>query len=188
MLTKTTSQVWSKRMGLPERDPMPPDPRQLSDNLQRLREGLHPACIVCGSQNLRSLQLHCQVLPDGSVQASFECRRILEGYERTLHGGIVCALLDGAMTHCLFAHACVGLTAELRVRFHHPVMAEHPVLVRARITDSYHRLHYLAAGLQQDGRTMASATAKFMETAERGGTHAPNPMQETRPSSGMRQR
>lgn len=153
----------------PKLEIVPHDPKPYSDNLQRLREDFHPYCIVCGSHNLRGLRLQSQVMPDGSVQATFECRRVLEGYERVLHGGIICSLLDGAMTNCLFAHEHVGVTAELTVRFHHPVAAESPVVVRARITESFHTLHHLSADLLQDGRTMASATAKFLETPKSRG-------------------
>ena len=67
------------------------------------------------------------------------------------------------MTNCLFAHGCVGMTAELKVRFRHPVIVEQPVVVRARITDTFHHLYYLSAELQQDGQSMATARAKFLE-------------------------
>ncbi len=140
------------------------DPRRYRDNLRRLREDMHPYCIVCGSFNLRGLHLESQAMPDGSVQATFDCHRVLEGYEGILHGGVIASLLDGAMTHCLFANGHVGVTAVLNVRFHHPVEAERAVTVRARITESCHTLHHLAADLIQDGQIRADATAKFLET------------------------
>ena len=130
---------------------------------------MHPHCVVCGSQNSAGLHLNFIALPDGSVQAEFYCRKLFEGYPHTLHGGIICLLLDGAMTNCLFLHERIGVTAELSVRFHHPVATERPVLVRGQITDAHHRLHYLSAELQQDGRTMAIATAKFMEYPKEAG-------------------
>jgi acyl-coenzyme A thioesterase PaaI-like protein len=145
----------------------PPDEFEATEStneqLARIREHIHPHCVVCGSQNLAGLHLDFSALPDGSVQSEFCCRRVFEGYPHTLHGGIICLLLDGAMTNCLFVHDRIGVTAELCVKFQRPVATERPVLVRAQIVDSSHHLHYLSAELQQDGRTMAIATAKFME-------------------------
>jgi acyl-coenzyme A thioesterase PaaI-like protein len=134
-----------------------------NEQLARIREHIHPHCVVCGSQNLAGLRLNFDPLPDGSVQAEFDCGRLFEGYPNTLHGGIICLLLDGAMTNCLFAQGRTALTGELCVRFHHPVATERTVSVRARIEHSGHQLHYLAAELRQDGAVMATATAKFVE-------------------------
>jgi acyl-coenzyme A thioesterase PaaI-like protein len=142
---------------------MPTEVEPTSQRLQRIRREIHPHCVVCGPENLRGLHVCWTVLPEGSVEAVYVCPRRLEGYGHTVHGGIICSLLDGAMTNCLFAHGCVGMTAELKVRFHHPVAVEQPVVVRARITDTFHQLYYLSAELQQDGRSMATATAKFLE-------------------------
>jgi len=142
---------------------MQADQKRMEQNLQRFREETHAHCVVCGALNSQGLQLRFQAIADGSVQAVFAGRRILEGYAATLHGGIICSLLDGAMTNCLAAHEHRALTAELTVRFRRPVAAERPATIRAWIQNSGHQLHYVAADLRQDGRIMASATAKFME-------------------------
>ena len=112
---------------------MPTEIEPTSQCLQRIRREIHPHCVVCGSENLRGLHVCWTVLPDGGVEAVYVCPRGLEGYGHTVHGGMICSLLDGAMTNCLFAHGCVGMTAELKVRFRHPVIVEQPVVVRARI-------------------------------------------------------
>jgi acyl-coenzyme A thioesterase PaaI-like protein len=102
------------------------DPRRMEENLRHFREETHAHCVVCGAYNPRGLQLSFRAASDGSVQAVFAGRRILEGYAATLHGGIICSLLDGAMTSCLAAHGHLALTAELTVRFRRPVATERP--------------------------------------------------------------
>jgi acyl-coenzyme A thioesterase PaaI-like protein len=139
------------------------DSMELNQRLRRIRQEIHSQCVVCGKHNLRGLQLDFRVLMDGSVQADFECRGIFAGYPHTLHGGVICSLLDGAMTNCLFARGCVAVTAEIRVRFLCPVETERLATVRAWYKGACHQLHHLAANLQQDGQIMATATAKFLE-------------------------
>ena len=77
------------------------------------------------------LALHYAPLPDGSVSAKFLGHSALEGYSGLLHGGVIAAMLDGAMTNCLFARGIRGLTAELKVRYHESVAASEEVSLQA---------------------------------------------------------
>jgi uncharacterized protein (TIGR00369 family) len=124
---------------------------------------LHRHCVVCGSSNDRGLHLEFVREDDGSVTAVFDCDNHYQGYPNVLHGGVVSSLLDGAMTNCLFAHGRSGLTAELNVRFRHPVATDTPLVVRAWIEESYRHLHRLNAECSQNGTIMATASGKFME-------------------------
>jgi acyl-coenzyme A thioesterase PaaI-like protein len=105
------------------------------------------------------------LLTDGSVQAAFDCGEAFQGYPGLLHGGIVCSLLDGAMTNWLYAHGQRGVTGELKVRFQDPVTTGHKAIVRAWIDYSSPPLHVLKAELIQDEQVKANATGKFMEHA-----------------------
>ena len=116
------------------------------------RRQTHPGCFVCGPANGHGLGLEFRLGEGGVVEASFACQGAFEGYPATLHGGIICALLDGAMTNCLFAHGHAAVTAELKVRFRHPVMTERPARVRG-----LDRL-VLAAIARTGGRTRAGRT------------------------------
>ena len=74
------------------------------------RQEEHPHCIVCGTAIENGLGLEFRALENNAVEATFACQRILEGYPHILHGGVICALLDGAMTNCVFAtgnHAAI---------------------------------------------------------------------------------
>lgn len=131
--------------------------------LSALRRESHPDCFVCGPANGHGLGLDFQWSEDGSVETEFACQRIFQGYSARLHGGIICTVLDGAMTNCLFAHGHVGVTAELKVRFRHPVMTDRPARVRAWVASSLRPLHELAAELVQEQQVMATARGKFLE-------------------------
>ncbi len=124
---------------------------------------IHENCVVCGPSNDRGLHLQFVSLADGSVQASFDCGKAFEGYAGSLHGGVISALLDGAMTHCIFAHGHAGVTAELKVRYRHPVVIDHVAIVHGLIKLYSPPLYLMEAELLQDGQVKATATAKFMD-------------------------
>jgi acyl-coenzyme A thioesterase PaaI-like protein len=125
----------------------------------------HPFCFVCSGSNPMGLALRYAPQPDGSVSASFHGHSALEGYPGLLHGGVIAALLDGAMTNCLFARGIRGLTVELRVRYHAASVGAEESLLRAWLKDDSHGLFQLRAELRQGGTVKASATGKFMKPA-----------------------
>jgi acyl-coenzyme A thioesterase PaaI-like protein len=123
----------------------------------------HAGCVVCGGANARGLRLRYSRGEGDGVQAELDCDNSLEGYGGRLHGGVIAAALDGAMTHCLFALGRTAVTAELKVRFQHPVATGRPATVRARLERDLAPLYLLQAELVQDGVVKAAAAAKFME-------------------------
>ena len=124
---------------------------------------IHENCVVCGPSNDRGLHLQFVLLADGSVQTSFDCGKAFEGYPGSLHGGVISALLDGAMAHCIFAHGHAGFTAELKVRYRHPVVVDHVAVVRGLIKRYSPPLYLMEAELLQNGQVRATATAKFID-------------------------
>lgn len=136
------------------------------DALCDLRAQAHSNCVVCSPSNDRGLRLQFSASEDGSVQARFDCDQAFEGYTDVLHGGTISSLLDGAMTSCLFAHGHPGVTAELTIRFRHPVRTGKPATVRAWIERCSPPLYVLKAEVVQNGQTKATASGKFMEQAQ----------------------
>ena len=130
--------------------------------LESLCAAEHSECLMCGPANLLGLKLRFRVQPDGSVLATFACREALRSYPETLHGGVISALLDAAMTNALFSLGVAGVTAELTVRFLATVALNRDAVVRASIEKDVHPLFYVRAELQQDRKLMARATAKFL--------------------------
>ena len=144
--------------------PLAPDLAQI--RLVNNRTEAHPFCFVCSGSNPMGLALRYTPQPDGSVSASFLGNSALEGYLGLLHGGLIAAMLDGAMTNCLFARGIRGLTAELKVRYHESVAASEEVLLQAWLEDDAHGLYQLRAELKQGGTVRASSTGKFMKQHE----------------------
>ena len=138
----------------------------------------HPQCVVCRPPNAQGLGVEFVCSPDGSVRGELTDGAAFQGYTGQLHGGIIAALLDGAMTNCLFAHDCEAMTAELTVRYRHPVLAEGGLTVRAWLTGSYGPLFRLEAELVQGGQVKATATGKFMAAQDPDRrTIAPSPLE-----------
>ncbi len=134
--------------------------------LQEKRAQAHSHCVVCSTLNRRSLRLGFTTSDNGEVQACFDCNKSFEGYAGMLHGGVIASLLDGAMTNCMFANGTPAVTAELTVRFRHPVMINRAATVRAWIERSSPPLHVLKAEVVQGEQVKATATGKFMEQSE----------------------
>jgi acyl-coenzyme A thioesterase PaaI-like protein len=145
---------------------MKPDQRIAPGNLQRARDQVHPHCVVCNPANSAGLRTEFTVQADNSVVGEFPGSAVFEGYPGLLHGGVSAALLDGAMTNCLFAHGIEAFTAELTVRYREPVDTRGNITVRASLAESHGRLHLLRAELRQGGRIKATARGKFIEKNE----------------------
>ncbi len=122
----------------------------------------HPGCWVCGS-GLGGLELDFRVTDDGAVEATFDCSDGLQSYPDRLHGGILCALIDGAMTNCLLAHGVAGVTAQLKVRFRRPASLGKPVRVRAQFLEESPPLFRLQAEVVQEVSVVATAEATFAD-------------------------
>jgi len=127
---------------------------------------VHPFCFVCGGSNPTGLALQFEPQPEGGVMASFVGHTALQGYPGRLHGGLIATLLDGAMTHCLFARGIAGVTAELQVRYLDAIHPADKLVVQAWLESSAHGLHRLRAEITVAGVPKARAAAKFMACHE----------------------
>jgi acyl-coenzyme A thioesterase PaaI-like protein len=86
----------------------------------------------------------------------------LQGYDGILHGGVISALLDEAMTHCLFHHGVKAVTGELRVRFLKPVPCQADLDLKAWLSSERPPLYRVKAELVHEQQVVARAEAKFM--------------------------
>lgn len=139
-----------------------PQPDALT--LSRTQAALHANCLLCGSRNPIGFQLKFRLLPDGAVTAPVDCPFRLEGYKGFLHGGVIAAVMDSAMANCLFARGIAALTAEMAVKYKAPVRCGLAAQVTARISKTYPPLYEVSAEVTQDALTVATASAKFMES------------------------
>lgn len=144
--------------------------------LDETRACAHAHCIACGTLNGGSARLRFSVPEGGGVHACFNASAVYPGYAGMLHGGIIATLLDAAMTNCLFAHGRVGVTADLHLRYRHPVGTDGSCVVRAWIERASSPLFVMRAELWQDSQLRVTATGKFMESpgiAARPTSHGP---------------
>ncbi len=130
--------------------------------LAAARSRWHPRCWVCSAANEHGLAVDFQEDATGAVEGAFPCDEGFTGYTGFLHGGVVAALLDGAMTNCLLARGIPGVTADLQIRFMRPVLIGKPLTVRGWLDRSRGPVHILGAELRQDGEILATAVGKFM--------------------------
>ena len=127
-----------------------------------LRGQYHPDCIVCGPNCRHGLKMQIALDDQGVAVGNFNCDGLYEGYSGIMHGGVISALLDGAMTNCLFLHGRAAVTAQLVINFRHPVRLNVPAQVRAWITQGDPPVFRLQAQLVQEGEVKAAARAAFM--------------------------
>jgi uncharacterized protein (TIGR00369 family) len=130
---------------------------------------------MCSRQAPAALGLEFSVRDDGSVEARFEPEQRFQGYPRMLHGGVTSSLLDAAMTNCLFAGGIVAVTAELNVRFRHPIDLESPMRIRAWVLRSQPPLRVLEAEIRQGASVKARGRGKFMQSEALEGGKSPRP-------------
>jgi uncharacterized protein (TIGR00369 family) len=128
-----------------------------------IRNWIHPNCVVCSSTNSKGLHLEFVSTNDGGITATFQCNEAFEGYPGFLHGGVISSILDGAMGHCMFARGQAAVTAEMMIRFRHPVVTNQEARVSARIKRSSHPLYLLEAEIFQAGQVKATAKSKYFD-------------------------
>ena len=118
---------------------------------------------MCGEQNPRSLGLSFRSLDADTVGARFRASAELQGYDGILHGGVIAALLDAAMTHCLFHLGVQAITGDLHIRFVKPVPCKSSLDLRAKAMSIKPPLYRVKAELMQGEQIMAWAEATFMQ-------------------------
>lgn len=127
-----------------------------------VRRAHHPNCYVCETDRRMGLGIRYVQQRSGEVVADVDCPDEWEGYTGRVHGGIISSLVDGAMTNCLFAKGIVAVTADLHVRYRHPVELGQRARVRAEVVRSSHPLYVLKSTIHQNDRLCITATGWFM--------------------------
>ncbi|MCS7314811.1 MAG: PaaI family thioesterase [Bryobacterales bacterium] len=123
----------------------------------------NPACVVCGPDNPRGLQLRFRRLQDGAVAAQWTPTSDWEGFKGIIHGGIVSTVLDEAMSQAVSAQGWPALTCELRVRLRRHVAPGQTLEVRAWVVERQRRKILTEAALSNArGEEHAHAWATFL--------------------------
>ncbi len=135
-------------------DPLPKDPRPAAR--------LNPACVVCGQENPCGLHLEFQTQGDVSM-ARWTASAGWESFKGVIHGGVICALLDEAMSQSIITAGHTALTAEMRVRFRDKVSINDGLVVRGWVVRTQKRKIVAESSLSSvDGVEKAHAWATFL--------------------------
>ncbi len=100
------------------------------------------------------------------MHVTFAGGKRFQGYQDIIHGGILAMVLDSAMTHCLFAQGMVGVTADLHIRYLHPVLADTEITVTCSITKQKLKMLTLQAEIRQEGQAKVISEARFWRVSE----------------------
>ena len=124
-------------------------------------------CFACGRLNEAGLHLDFDVSRD-RAETRFTPRRGHEGYDGTVHGGIVTALLDETMGWAIFHQGIWGVTAKLEVLFKRPVPVGEAVIVTGALVRERGRTIETHGTVTNEatGELLAEATGVFMRMPE----------------------
>ncbi|WP_322800003.1 PaaI family thioesterase [Thermoflexus sp.] len=119
-------------------------------------------CFICGVQNPAGLKVRFYEDGKTTVRAEVVIPEVYQGYPGVAHGGVVAALLDEAAGRAVMIEAPERfmVTAQLTVRYHHPVPIGQTLLLVARPLRAGTRLARARAELRRpDGTLCAEAEA-----------------------------
>jgi uncharacterized protein (TIGR00369 family) len=121
-------------------------------------------CFICGAHNAVGLHVHFTTqVESGRMHAVLQVDDTWQGFKGVVHGGVVAGLLDDAMWHALFdAHQMVSMTAELTVRYKHPVRINTRLDIYGSLTDFHRRAAHAEAWIESEGRVLVKAAGIFM--------------------------
>jgi uncharacterized protein (TIGR00369 family) len=122
-------------------------------------------CFVCGRENPAGLRLEFRTDPGrGAAAAAVEFPACFQGWQDTVHGGLLATVLDETMIKAAAAagHKCVS--AEITVTYRQPARTGARYLAEGEVLQSRGRL-VLAASRVRDaaGRVCAQATGKLFK-------------------------
>jgi len=124
-------------------------------------------CFVCGQANEHGLKLAFRSAK-GATFSEFAVPNDFQGYKNIIHGGVIAAILDEAMIQAAMTEGLLPVTAEITVRFKHPLSAGRPAIVEAALTQNEPRIIKARSRISEktSGLLIAEATAKMIPLTE----------------------
>ena len=133
-----------------------------SENLTSLKKEYHPKCIFNDSHGFIGRDLEVDFDRNGDLRGYFFCHECYQGYDGMVHGGVLAAVLDATMVHCLMGHGVVAYTARMNIRYFNPVKLGQQVKIFCCIKQvHFSKLYKLYAEITQGGKDNAVAHASF---------------------------
>lgn len=124
-------------------------------------------CFGCGDANAIGLHLDHFTRHDNTVTAPFVPRPEFEGFEGTLHGGIVATALDEISAwSAMYVHEVLVFTAKLSIRYRSTADADASYTLRGTVLERRGRRLTIAGEMLSDGRTIAQSDGLFIVADE----------------------
>ncbi|MFX0136626.1 MAG: PaaI family thioesterase [Candidatus Hodarchaeota archaeon] len=91
-------------------------------------------CFVCGQKNPIGLKLIFYIEDKSCIVAEFTPKKEHCGWEKVVHGGIICSVMDEAMS-CTVLHIAklAGVTKKLNVKFKRPIFINEKMTIRSKV-------------------------------------------------------
>lgn len=119
-------------------------------------------CFVCGALNSHGLRIGFRETEKG-VTAAFSADKRFQGYKEIVHGGILATLLDEASVKALLSRGIKAVTAEMVLRFKHPLLVGQHAVVDASIVGNRGRVYSVQAEIRgEGGHIIAFSRAKLV--------------------------
>jgi uncharacterized protein (TIGR00369 family) len=120
-------------------------------------------CFACGRLNPAGMHLDFDV-SRGRAETTYVGLQRHQGYDGTLHGGVVAALLDETMAWAIFHQGIWGVTAKLDVTYRRPVPVGEELCVVGELVRDRGRAIELHGTLTRasDGEILAEADGLFL--------------------------
>jgi len=117
-------------------------------------------CLFCGSQNPYGFHLVFRQEDDFTVTET-SVPWYYQGFKGVVHGGIVAALLDEAMSHSLKNAGIEAVTGTLETRYIKPLLTEKPLVARGRVVKKNGRIIEVQGRSNSGGRSGGSGERSF---------------------------
>jgi len=123
---------------------------------------LNTLCVVCGKENPHGLKLSFSSV-DHVATAEWIPSAGWQSFQDTIHGGIISAVLDEAMSQSIILLHKEAFTMDLQIRFHEKVRVGELLLVKGWVLNIRNRRIFAEATLTTpDGKAKARARGTFL--------------------------
>ncbi len=136
-------------------------------DLEPLRFDDQHNCFGCGAHNRIGMRLRFFLEPAGAVLATLRLGKRFQGPHGFVHGGVIAAMLDEAMSKAIHAsahgHKIMALTRHMETEYLRPTPLGAALTLRGRQDRVEGRKHFCSATVQNaEGHTLARGKALFI--------------------------
>ena len=120
-------------------------------------------CIICGNKNSEGMHINYKLSPEGIIKANWTPSAKYEGFKGIIHGGVLSAVIDEAMSKAVITSNIEALTVELNIRFHNYVNSGDKLKIEAWIVKK-HKRKIITEGIlyRENGDKILHAKGTFL--------------------------